>query len=186
MRTRYSALNGFFTSDVGYANEAVGIWQYEDWAHRSSVKDSVAADTDLQCELIEPQTQMLVAQDSLTMHAFPWYKVQSPSVSASGGVYELRCYTAKPGAIPLWAEAFQSGLSERIQYSKPVGIWFSEVGPLNAIVHLWYYECMDHRAAVRAQALTNETWVNTVKATMPFLDTMSSKVLAPAECSPWK
>lgn len=52
------------------------------------------------------------------MNAFPWYDVAPPQ--DKGGVYELRCYTAKAGQIGMWAEAFQKGLPERLQYVSSV------------------------------------------------------------------
>ena len=47
------------------------------------------------------------------------------------GVYELRRYRTKAGTIPLWAHRFQQGAEERFSISAPLGIWFSEFGPLN-------------------------------------------------------
>ena len=41
-------------------------------------------------------------------------------------------YTLKPGVMAQWAHRFQQGFDDRRKYSEPLGIWFSEVGQLNA------------------------------------------------------
>lgn len=51
---------------------------------------------------------------------------------AALGIYEYRSYTLKPGVLAQWSHRFQQGIHARMLYSKPLGVWFSEIGPLNA------------------------------------------------------
>ena len=39
----------------------------------------------------------------------------------------------------------------REKYSQNVGLWQTEVGQLNEVVHLWAYRDLNERAAVRGQ-----------------------------------
>jgi len=95
-------------------------------------------------------------------------------------------YKAHPGTIPKWAVAFQKGLPERLKYSLPYGIWFSDIGSLNVIVHMWPYKSLGHRASVREAAVKNEIWASTVAETMNFLQTMDSRILIPTVLSKLK
>jgi len=99
-------------------------------------------------------------------------------------VYELRIYRLYAGAVPKWAERFQKGLSTRLQFSKPFGIWFSDIGELNCVVHLWPYRSLAHRAEVRDAGVQNEVWATTVTETMPLIQKMESKILTPTSLSP--
>lgn len=96
----------------------------------------------------------------------------------------MRRYRTKAGTIPLWAHRFQQGAEERFSISAPLGIWFSEFGPLNTICHIWPYESLDKRTALRGQAVSNEVWKETVRDTMAFVEHMESKVLVGTTFSP--
>ena len=43
----------------------------------------------------------------------------------------------------------QGRLPIREKYSRHVGFWLDEVGQLNEVVHLWVYQDLNDRAAVR-------------------------------------
>ena len=47
------------------------------------------------------------------------------------GVYELRMYDIALGKTEQWAHRFVQGLPDRCKLSEPVGIWFTEFGPVN-------------------------------------------------------
>ena len=58
---------------------------------------------------------------------------------------EIRTYLLKPGATAAFEERFVEGLSARQQFSKLGGLWRSEVGGLNQVVHIWPYESFEER-----------------------------------------
>ena len=68
-------------------------------------------------------------------------------------IYEMRTYSIRPGKVAAWessfAEAYNSG---RGKFSKLGGLWHTELGPLNQVIHIWPYESLQHRADVRAAA----------------------------------
>ena len=68
-------------------------------------------------------------------------------------IYEMRTYSIQPGKVAAWeasfAEAYNSG---RGKFSKLGGLWHTELGPLNQVIHIWPYESLQHRADVRAAA----------------------------------
>ena len=48
---------------------------------------------------------------------------------------EMRTYVLKPGMTNNFVERFAEGLTARLQFSKLLGLWQSEVGGLNRVLH---------------------------------------------------
>jgi hypothetical protein len=67
-------------------------------------------------------------------------------------IYEIRTYNAKPGQAAEYEKRFAEGLEIRSKYSQLYGLWHTEIGPLNQIVHIWAYDSLQQRADVRAAA----------------------------------
>jgi hypothetical protein len=75
-------------------------------------------------------------------------------------IYELRTYTVKPGTIGDMVKA-SSTISRDIRgdnYGKLEGYWFTEIGPLNQVMHLWSYPSYDERSRLRAELAKNPRW----------------------------
>ena len=75
---------------------------------------------------------------------------------AEGGIFELRSYQLHPGTLLQWehtwyviCESFPSaslmphdrrkGIEARRKFVEPVGAWFSQVGRLHQVHHMWQY-----------------------------------------------
>jgi hypothetical protein len=54
-------------------------------------------------------------------------------------IYELRSYLLKPGRMLEWEQGWALGLQARKRYVQPVGAWFSQLGQLNYVHHMWAY-----------------------------------------------
>ena len=52
-------------------------------------------------------------------------------------VYEMRVYTLQPGKVAALRVVKKAALPVISKYSKLVGWWSTEVGPLNEVVHIW-------------------------------------------------
>ena len=77
-------------------------------------------------------------------------------------IYELRTYTVKPGTLGDIVKA-ASTVSRDVRgdnYGKLEGYWFTEIGPLNQVMHMWSYESFDERARLRGELAKNPRWNN--------------------------
>jgi hypothetical protein len=77
-------------------------------------------------------------------------------------IYELRTYTCKQGMIGDVVKA-ASTVSRDIRkddYGKLEGYWFTEIGPLNQVMHLWSYKDLNERARLRAELAKHSRWVS--------------------------
>ena len=68
-------------------------------------------------------------------------------------VYELRCYTLKPGKMPEYLKAAETiGRPARGQnFGVNHGYWTAEFGALNQIWHLWKYDSYEERTRLRGE-----------------------------------
>src|SRR5258708_12815337 len=72
-------------------------------------------------------------------------------------IYELRTYTVKPGTLGDMVKA-ASTVSRAVRgdnYGKLEGYWFTEIGPLNQVMHLWSYPDLNERSRLRAELAKN-------------------------------
>lgn len=75
-------------------------------------------------------------------------------------IYELRTYTLRPGTVPDMVKA-ASTVSRDIRgndFGKLEGYWFTEIGPLNQVMHLWSYSSYDERTRLRTELGKNPRW----------------------------
>ena len=94
---------------------------------------------------------------------------------------EMRTYTLKPGTTAAFEERFVEGLEARQQFSKLGGLWRSEVGGLNVVVHLWPYESFEDRERIAQAARKTGKWP---PRTHEFIITQENKIIQPAPFSP--
>ena len=74
-------------------------------------------------------------------------------------VYEMRVYTLQPGKVPEFQALIEKeALPVISKYSKLVGWWSTEVGPLNEVVHIWAYRDHTHMQEAKAQVNADPDW----------------------------
>ena len=77
-------------------------------------------------------------------------------------LYELRTYTVKPGTLGDIVKA-ASTVSRDVRgdnYGKLEGYWFTEIGPLNQVMHMWSYASYDERTRLRGELAKDPRWNN--------------------------
>jgi hypothetical protein len=94
---------------------------------------------------------------------------------------EMRTYLLKPGTAANFEERFTEGLAARTQFSKLGGLWRTEVGGLNLVVHVWPYESFEDRERIGQQARKTGKWPPN---THEFIITQENKIIQPAPFSP--
>ncbi|UYN93445.1 MAG: NIPSNAP family protein [Enhydrobacter sp.] len=96
-------------------------------------------------------------------------------------IFEMRTYLLKPGTVGEFEARFAAGLPARAKLSPLAGLWHSEVGPLNQVIHVWPYADLNERERIRARAIETKVWPVKVQE---FILEMESKILHPAPFSP--
>jgi len=90
----------------------------------------------------------------------------------------------RPGTLLEWENTWRRGLDARKNFVRPVGAWFSQIGRLHQVHHLWRYENLNARKEAREQAWKIEGWSNTVTQTAKLAKQMDAEILVALPFSP--
>ena len=75
-------------------------------------------------------------------------------------IYDFRMYTFKPGKIPEYMAAVKEfAIPSRAKYGvKLAGWYYSDIGELNQVVHIWGYRDHAHMEEAKAQVANDPDW----------------------------
>ena len=75
-------------------------------------------------------------------------------------IYDFRMYTFKPGKIPEYMAAVKEfAIPIRAKYGiKLAGWYYSDIGELNQVVHIWGYRDHAHMEEAKAQVAQDPDW----------------------------
>lgn len=101
-------------------------------------------------------------------------------------MYEMRTYRMKTGSVPAYLKIIgEEGIAIQKSYlGQLVGYFFSEIGPLNEIVHIWAYADLADRETRRAALAADTRWQAVLQKIVPLIETMENKILKAAPFSP--
>ena len=102
-------------------------------------------------------------------------------------IVEERIYDLRPGAVSEFARHFErEGIAiQRPILGRLIGYFYTEIGPLNQIVHLWGYDDLEDRHRRRAILIANPVWQEYVRKNIePLLVRLQNKILVPMSFSP--
>ena len=97
-------------------------------------------------------------------------------------IVEQRTYTLHPGQHLKYLDTYEK---EGLEIQRPilgnlVGYFFTDIGPLNQIVHMWGYESLDDRFQRRKQLQASPEWQSYAKQMRPLVAKVENKLLVPA------
>jgi hypothetical protein len=97
-------------------------------------------------------------------------------------IYEMRTYDLKPRTLPealkRFGEAYEA---RRKKFSPLAAFWYTEIGPLNQIIHVWPYKDLAERGRIRAEAVAAGGWPPKLAE---FILEMRSEIMVPWDNSP--
>ena len=73
-------------------------------------------------------------------------------------IYEVRTYRLTPGSLNEVIKRFGEAYEHRKKYSELAAFFYTEIGPLNQIIHIWPYESLAERTRIRAEAAAEANW----------------------------
>jgi len=96
-------------------------------------------------------------------------------------IYEVRTYHIQPRSLPEVLKRFGEAYEKRKEFSQLAAFWYTEIGPLNQIIHVWPYADIAERNKVRAEAAKSGSWPPAIGE---FIVSMNSEIFVPAPFSP--
>ncbi|MGU7775949.1 NIPSNAP family protein [Burkholderia sp. MR1-5-21] len=100
--------------------------------------------------------------------------------------YEIRTYRLRTGTLPAYLKLVEEeGIALQKRYlGDLIGYFFSEIGPLNQIVHIWAYPSLDERERRRAALAGDLAWQAFAPKIQALMEEMENKIMKPAPFSP--
>ncbi|KAI9105309.1 hypothetical protein DFS34DRAFT_655376 [Phlyctochytrium arcticum] len=179
-------LFGSWTSEFGELDQAVHIWEYDNYPGYTETQKRLAKDR-YQAFLRQLAPMLRSRQNQMLLEFAFWNQAQDAQPAIiHDGIYELRSYLLKPGRLLEWETEWRRGLEARRKFVQPVGAWFSQLGPLNWVHHMWAYPDLQVRKEMREKAWEVDGWAQTVFNTVQLIQTMQATVMKPMPFSPLK
>jgi hypothetical protein len=100
--------------------------------------------------------------------------------------YEIRTYRLKNGAIPQYLKVVEEeGIAiQKSHLGTLVGYFFSEIGTINEIVHIWAFTSLDDREARRQALMADPQWQAFLPKIRDLIEVAENKIMKPANFSP--
>jgi hypothetical protein len=178
----FGKFEGGWTTEFGTLNQYVHLWGFADLNERERLRGELARNEAWTKEYLPVSRPLMLAQENKILK--PVVPITPPS--DSGNVYELRWYRTHVGRTNEWLEMFKGVLPTRDKYTRRVGLWQTDAGQLNEVVHLWVYKDLNDRAASRARMAQDPAWQAFVAKSPALLQHMQAVVLLPVSHSPMK
>ena len=94
-------------------------------------------------------------------------------------IYEMRTYSLRTGAVAEFEERFAKRKPLREKHSKLGGLWHTEFGPLNQVIHIWPYNDLTHRTAVR-DAMAKDAELSALPGGRDLIVAQEADIVIPA------
>ncbi|CAG5130003.1 unnamed protein product [Candidula unifasciata] len=175
-------LVGSFTVEIGEQDEAVHIWRYDGgYPVLNNANTIYRTDSDFR-EFRKQRNAMLRSRRNQIMLAFSFWPPIQPRPPSN--IYELRSYTLKPGTMYEWGNCWAKGIKFRQTNNEPVAGFFTQIGNLYCVEHIWAYKDLQTRKETREAAWTRPGWDECVAYTVALTRSLQNRILTPTPFSP--
>lgn len=174
-----ASLIGSWKVEVGDQDQYIHVWKYQGWKHASQVERTIKNDSQLK-NIITDQTPHLRSRQNQFMLPFSFWGHPEPQIHNS--MYEMRSYVLKPGTMIEWGNNWARGITFRKDAA--VAGFFSQIGQLYTVHHIWRYEDLYSRKETRESAWRKPGWDECVAYTVPLIREMRSRWMSPNSFSP--
>ncbi|XP_003388978.1 PREDICTED: protein NipSnap homolog 1-like [Amphimedon queenslandica] len=178
-------LIGSWTVQVGLnVDQTLHLWRYKDgYETMDKVWTCLKEDKEWQDYSHNKLANQIYSRSSQVLVAFTFWDPAGLESETKRGLYEMRTYTLKAGTTIEWGHEWRQGLKFRDK-REAVGGWFSQIGEMHVVHHLWGYENLVDRRDTRQQAWQEPGWDQCVRETVPLIRHMEARILRPNSFSP--
>lgn len=170
-----------FRVEIGNQDQFIHIWRYHDgYKETSRLLKLMKTDENL-IKLNNDHLKDLRKRESQFMMTFSFWGHPQPQDNNS--FYEMRSYVLKPGTMIEWANGWSRGIKHR---DNAVAGFFSQIGQLYTVHHIWRYDDLQVRKDVRENAWRRPGWDECVAITVPNIVYLHSRWMSPNSFSPIK
>ncbi|XP_030727733.1 protein NipSnap homolog 2 isoform X2 [Orcinus orca] len=133
-------------------------------------------------EFRKARSNMLLSRKNQLLLEFSFWN--EPVPRSGPNIYELRSYQLRPGTMIEWGNYWARAIRFRQDSNEAVGGFFSQIGQLYMVHHLWAYKDLQTREDIRNAAWHKHGWEELVYYTVPLIQEMESRIMIPQKTSP--
>ncbi|XP_076343791.1 protein NipSnap-like isoform X1 [Tachypleus tridentatus] len=179
-KVKDTSLVGSWKVLVGDQDELVHIWRYDSYTAANKAMEMYRTDPELR-KLKKERVKFIRRQENQLMLAFSFWG--HPKARNWDCNYEMRSYILKPGTMIEWGNIWARAITYRKKNHAVAG-FFSQIGQLYMVHHIWGYKDLQVRKEVREEVWRNPGWDECVAHTVPLVREMRSRWLTPNSFSP--
>ncbi|VDK42380.1 unnamed protein product [Anisakis simplex] len=150
---------------VYYPNrdQSVHLWRYNNGYESIDRTMNALLTMDSLKKVESEMGRLLLHRDNVLAKSFSYWGEPEPRPASN--IYELRAYTLRPGTLIEWGAAWAKGIEYRREANQDVGGFFTQMGPLHRVYHLWAYDSLAGRNDTRQKSWAKPGWDETVAHT---------------------
>ncbi|KAL7286350.1 hypothetical protein TKK_0019307 [Trichogramma kaykai] len=177
-------LVGSWTVEVGDMDQALHLWQYNGGFQVIDKAQSELSKDDAYQKLLKERGNYLRSRHLQFLLAFSYW----PQINLRTGSnkYEIRSYSLKPGTMIEWGNNWARAINFRRNNDEAFAGFFSQIGRLYNVHHIWCYKDLQSRKETRESAWRSPGWDECVAYTVPLIREMHCRILNPTSFSPTK
>ncbi|NXK86301.1 NIPS2 protein, partial [Formicarius rufipectus] len=176
------ALVGTWNTWYGEQDQAVHLWRYEGgYPALNEVMSKLRQNKEF-TEFRKERGNMLLSRKNQLLLEFSFWNEPVPRDGPN--IYELRSYQLRPGTMIEWGNYWARAIRFRQDNNEAVGGFFSQIGQLYMVHHLWAYKDLQTREDIRNAAWHKPGWDELVYYTVPLIQEMESRIMIPLKISP--
>lgn len=128
--------------------------------------------------------KLLKNQESEFLKSFSYWPI--PTARSGSNIYDVRSYRLKPGNMYDWGNYWSKGIQcrKRVREDIPYAGFFTQLGRLHTVYHIWCYTDLADRKNCRDGTWTNDGWNDVVANTVPLVRSMKTRIMEPLPFSP--
>nr|BAN20533.1 nipsnap [Riptortus pedestris] len=177
----HSELVGSWTVEVGDLDQTLHLWRHTGgFSGMDVAKQKLSTDNDY-LKLEAERGKFLRSRHLQYLLSFSYW----PQIETREGknIYEIRSYSLKPGTMIEWGNNWARAINYRRSNQEAFAGFFSQVGRLYNVHHIWCYKDLHSRKEIRESAWRLPGWDECVAYTVPLIREMHSRILRPTHFS---
>lgn len=176
------SLVGNWNTWYGEQDQAVHLWRFSGGYPALMDCMNKLKNNKEYLEFRRERSQMLLSRRNQLLLEFSFWNEPQPRLGPN--IYELRTYKLKPGTMIEWGNNWARAIKYRQENQEAVGGFFSQIGELYVVHHLWAYKDLQSREETRNAAWRKRGWDENVYYTVPLVRHMESRIMIPLKISP--
>lgn len=175
-------LIGSWSVDVGDLDQCLHLWRYTGGFEMVDQSKKVLCSDPDYVKLTQERGTFLRSRHLQYLLAFSYWP--QLALRKDKNIYEIRSYRLKPGTMIEWGNNWARAINYRQNNEEAFAGFFSQIGRLYNVHHIWCYKDLLSRKETRESAWRSPGWDECVAYTVPLIREMHCRILIPTEFSP--